>query len=138
MSDHFVRAKFQAYYAETELTFICKAAADAPCHMVCPNECEQCDHARTQQVDYCNPALFITEGGEGVISQAEKQGELLLPVDISWNGDTYVWTARPITALPSMTDLADMLRETFTAEPGGVTWEQAAESLLILLAGEQE
>ena len=91
MSDHFVRVEFNAYWAAADLTFICKAAPGAPCRMVCAQECEECDHPRTQQVDYCNEGEFITNGGDGVISQAERQEPLILPVDTSWNGDTYVW-----------------------------------------------
>lgn len=91
-SGHYVRVEFDGYLDRVDVSFVCTAASDAPCHMVCPSECEQCDHPRTQQVDYCNEGEFISSGGDGAISQAERQEPLTLPVTTSWNGDTYVWT----------------------------------------------
>lgn len=90
--DHFVRVEFNGYHAATFVNFICEAGPDGDCHMVCAQECEECDHPRTQRVAYCNPGEFIDNGGDGAISQAEKQDDLLLPVSVAWNGDTYAWT----------------------------------------------
>lgn len=88
---HFIRVEFDGY---ADFTFICKAKPDAPCRMVCPRECESCDHPRTRQVPYCNPGEFINNADDGVISQAGLQPPLILPVDTRWNGDTYVWGVR--------------------------------------------
>lgn len=100
-AEHFVTVEFDGPGGTALVGFICKAAPDAPCHMVCARECESCDHDRTQQVSYCNPGEFIGNGGEGPISQAGKQQEMTFPVDLAWNGDTYTWTIRGKAAQPS-------------------------------------
>jgi hypothetical protein len=115
---HFIELEFDGYLDWVRVGFICKAAPDAPCRMVCAQECEECDHPRTQQVDYCNEREFIENGGEGAISQADKQDVLTLPVDTSWNGDTYVWKVQPATPVASRERIAEVIREAMSFEPG--------------------
>jgi len=110
--DHHIRIEFDPQYEVTTLVFGCTAAPDAPCHMVCPKSCESCDHERTEQVAYCNPSEFINNHDE-TIQTAEKQPYIYLPVELSWNGDTYVWTALPVRN--EATVKAEALREAATA-----------------------
>lgn len=91
VAGHWIRVEFDAQAETVELAFICMASPDADCHMICPQGCEECDHPRTEQVPYCNPSEFINNH-DAVIQTAERQPRITLPVNLSWNGDTYVWT----------------------------------------------
>lgn len=93
-AEHAVRLEFDAENEVVDVTFICNAGPDADCHMVCPGECESCSHPRTEQVPYCNPSEFINSHDQVIQAAATGQPRVVLPVDLSWNGDTYVWTVR--------------------------------------------
>lgn len=119
---HFVSVEFDGPGGAATVAFTCKAAPDAPCHMVCASECESCDHERTQQVPYCNPGEFIGNGGEGPISQAEKQPVLTFPADVTWNGDTYVWKVRDARTVLHHGDVLAALEQVYRDGAMGGEW----------------
>lgn len=130
LADHEVRVEFDGRSEAVDLTFICNAAPDADCHMVCPRECESCNHPRTEQVPYCNPSEFINNG-DSVIQTAERQPYLTLPVSLSWNGDTYVWTVigAAVRPLPTREQIEQTLERLVTVRVESLKSAESGERL---------
>lgn len=74
-------------------------------------------------------AHIYEDGDTAVVRQGLPSQEWTL---LSLAADAVMELARP---MPTQAQLADWLRETFTADSGGTSWDLAAECLLIALNG---